>query len=229
MSMSYQSDATPTKTTETFIAKCGLRRIVRSGLRTGEYVLHRSFFTAIGGHRAVLFEEPRRVSDKTTSTHLHVARSILWYPFRHGLRTVNISHVVFDGALFESLSSAVRRDHSMALRSECRTLSPGDAQLLALQSWFVSTPCMDHGCQTAVRWGLRLYLQDKELMSTTWQVIESARTCFSTLVDHKSMWISSRLVFRDWTFQQQHVYTFWTLLGFGSGVAEQLATVQLRF
>ena len=174
----------------------------------------------------MLFEEPIRVADKTTSTHVHVARSLLKYPFDNGCYTVNVTHVVFDGALFESLSQSIRKDHQLALNRVCGTLSPGEAKLLRLQSWFVATPCMDHCCQASVRWGLRTYLSDKDLMSCVWQVIESGRTCFASLVDYMPLWIGSRLVFRDWQFD--HAYEYWTLMGFESDICEQLAAMQLR-
>ena len=227
ISLSYQSDATPTKTTETFIGQAGMFRVVRSGMRTGEYLLHRSFLRTADDQKTTFFGEPMRILDKTTMTHLQAARPYLFYPFKYGCRTVNITHVVFDGALFESLSLAIFRDHSKSLEIEARSMSVGEAQLLQLHSWFVGTPCMDHSCQNAVRWGLRQFLDQKELMKSVWSVIQSARTCFATLVDHLGLWIASRVVFKDWVFE--HAGMMWTMLGYEPHVCEQLVRLQLRF
>ncbi len=48
---------------------CCMFRVVRSGMRTGEYLLHRSFLWTPCDKKATFFGEPIRILDKTTMTH----------------------------------------------------------------------------------------------------------------------------------------------------------------
>jgi hypothetical protein len=155
ISVSYQSDCTPSTTQETIVATLGDERIVRTGARSAEYLLHRLFARASGHEHAVLFGPPDHLQDKTVSTHVRASRKYILYPFRFGSRTINISHVVFDGALWDPLSRALFSDHAMAIDAECASSDDADPSMMKLLCWFARTPCMLHSCHNALKWGLQ--------------------------------------------------------------------------
>lgn len=62
--LSYQSDATPTKTMEAFRKSLGAFSQLRvAGYRTSEYLLHRCFLSTSCGKHMVGMAEPRRIAD----------------------------------------------------------------------------------------------------------------------------------------------------------------------
>lgn len=161
INISFQSDATPTKATERFVGKLGGERVLRSGFRTGEYLLHRCVARTAGGRHMALMEEPRRIADKTTSTHLSVAESFLLYPFKYGCRGTNVVHTVFDGALYAPLSSGVfqlesfkttsahwRRRHVICPRARARCCGCALGSPGLLVSTMHVRSLFDGGCAT---------------------------------------------------------------------------------
>lgn len=133
VSISYQSDCTPSTTQEVFACTNGDKKVVRAGKRSSDYLLHRVFARASSGEQCVHIGFPHNMADKTTMTHVNASYEYLFYPFRRGSRTINITHVCFDGALFQPLSSALYSDHDLKLEAEINGLD-GDGAMLRLSS-----------------------------------------------------------------------------------------------
>ena len=160
VAVTYQADCTPSSTQETIVCKVGSKKVVRTGARTAEFLLHRVFARSADNRQAVLFGPPDLLADKTTSTHVRAARRYLCYPFAHGCRTINITHLVFDGAIFEPLTSQLHSDFCIAV-NRGSTAVDADPTLMKLCCWFVRTPCILHGVHNAMKWGMQHELGDK--------------------------------------------------------------------
>jgi hypothetical protein len=167
------------------------------------------------------------LSDKTAWTHLTAVDKVILYPFAFGCTAINISHTCFDGALFAALSDLVGRHRARALALSSTDLDDGTRKLLRLCSWYVATPCINHGARNSLKWPLKEYVENPKIMKDMWAIIETCRTCYATLMDYKSLWVASRLVFRDWTFE--NAYRLWTMLGIESQHCEALVEMQIRY
>ena len=91
VSVSFQSDSAPPRTSERRVSDMGENR---RRDRRGEHILQRRCARNVDEEMTALVDEPLRLFDEAVSTHLRAARKLLLYPW----------HVCFDGALFESLS-----------------------------------------------------------------------------------------------------------------------------
>ena len=226
IAISYQSDATPTVVMETSSVADGHRQHLNKGRRSAEFVLERMFAVAASGDRTVVLQWPLRLHDKTAWTHLSVAAKTMKYPFLYGCEAINITHVCFDGALFSSLSDLLHRHHARALADAAQAECAGEGGLLALRSWFVATPCMNHAAHCSARWPLKDILDDDRLMKDLWSIIESSRAAKTSVMDYAPWWLASRLVYRD--CDHEHFYRFWTMLGIESADCDELCNFQLR-
>ena len=227
ISVSYQSDCTPSKTQETFVARSGDDRVIRAGARSSEFLLHRLFARTPDHHQCVLFGPLVRLEDKTVMTHVHGARQYMLYPFQFGCRTINITHVVFDGALWDPLSAALYNDHAMAIEAESRT-DDADPTMLSLCSWFARTPCVLHSCHNSFKWALKHWLDDNQRMKDVWAIVASLRSSFGSLQPYLSIWVSARLVFRD-QVNEAWPYSLWCVVGLHAETCSELDRLQLCF
>ena len=141
IAVSYQSDCTPETTFERITALMGDQRIVRGGRRVSEFLLDRVFVLAASGHRSALFRPPLRMADKTAWCHLAAAEDVLFYGFKNGCTSINIFHVVVDGAVFLPFSDLLHRHFHQALDAHCSPLPRGEATLCRLSSLFAATLC----------------------------------------------------------------------------------------
>lgn len=227
ISISYQSDCTPCATQETFTAETGGKKIRRSGARSGEYLLHRTFARTPDHEQCVLFGPPDYVADKTVMTHAAAARKYLLYPFQFGCQTINITHVVFDGALWEPLTSTLYSDHARALKEHA--LSNGaDYDIMKLFSWFVRTPCVLHSCHNGLKWGLQHELGNNVYMKDVWSCVASLRQTFGSLQPYISTWVGARLVLRE-RAEDDWPCSLWSAIGIPEKLREELCRLNLRF
>ena len=225
--ISYQADCTPSTTQETFVAEANGERVVRSGARTSEYLLHRLFGKSACGRQSVFFGPPDLLADKTVATHMRAAQPYMLFPFRHGCRTISITHCCFDGALYDSLTSAFYSAHSMAVKEESEQ-DDSDAGLLALTSWFLRTPCLLHSCHNALKWALREWVDDRQRMKDVWAVAASIRSSFGTLQPYISKWISARVAFRD-PSDGSWPYELWCMVGLDPVLCTEMDRLKLCF
>lgn len=225
--ISYQNDATPGTTHETFCIELGGKRIVKKGERSNEFLLHRTFARTPDHRQCVCFGYPQRLSDKTVPTHIQAARPFLFYPFKHGARSISITHVCFDGALWDPLSRMIYSDHSMAIDSEGAS-EERDLNMLELCAWFVRTPCVLHNCHNSMKWALGDFLSDSQFMKDTWSVVAALRSCFGSLEQYISLWVSARLAFRE-PGDAEQLQTLWELIGYEADLIADLVRLELLF
>ena len=155
-----------------------------------------------------------RVLDKIAWTHLSIAANTMKYPFLHGCDGINVTHVCFDAALCPALSDLLHRHHARALADAAQAECTGEGRLLALRSWFVATPCMNHVAHCSARWLLKDIFDDDRLMKDLWSIIQPSGAAKVSVLDYVPWWLASRLVFRD--CDDEHCYRFWTMLGIES-------------
>jgi hypothetical protein len=136
-----QCDCTPASTEETVIVGLGGKWVVRRGRRMSEYLLHRLFARSADLRQRVVFGHPQRLADKTASAHHAAARPPLLFRYQHGCETINITHLIFDGALWDSLSRSIYSERACAVDMEAPS-ADCDSTWLKLCSWFVRTPCV---------------------------------------------------------------------------------------
>ena len=101
-----------------------------------------------------------RIADKTASTHFKAARGLCKFPFELGAKALNITHAVFDRAIFSAQDRLLRQAHEQSLAELRRTLAPGEADLLHLQSWYVSSGCCHHDGHGGLKWSLHPGIDD---------------------------------------------------------------------
>jgi len=225
VAVTYQSDATPEITFQRHDVEVAGRRLQRGGYQTGEYLLDRLFAVAPSGQQCVLFRCPLRLADKTAWTHLQAASQMLLYPWEYGCRSVSITHLVVDGAVFSALRALLHRHHARAVATFCSTLAAGEATIHRLCSWFVASQCVTHGAHNSFKAAMKDNLGDQQL-KTMWGIIEGLRTCHTTLMAFARSFVASRIVYRDWSLENGD--RMWRMLCFESDIVEKLCHLQLR-
>lgn len=77
--------------------------------------------------------------------------------------------------------------------------SPTDGRvgdkLLHLTEFVLVTPCAAHDAQSAFRWSMHKWLQDKELVREAYVSIEALRNSMDLIMNHLSEWIALRISF----------------------------------
>eukprot|EP00969_Alexandrium_andersonii_P114198 5048804-Alexandrium_andersonii.AAC.1 len=130
-------------------------------------------------------------------THVQAAQDFLIYPFLHGCQTINVFHVIFDGALFQPLSSALYSHHNKALVEQVMATGGIHGPFLQYLSWFIATPCMSHSCHNALKWALKDMLENRARMKDIWACVASLRSSFGGFQPFITMWTAARLCYAE--------------------------------
>lgn len=225
IALSYQADETPEITFERCDIHLFGQWIKRGGFRTGEYLLDR-LFARTATDMNVLFRCPVRLANKTGWAHLAAASQVILFPWNFGCVSINIFHIVVDGAVYSTLRDLLHRLHQKDLQAFCATLPEGDGRLLRVCSWYVSTQCVNHSAHNSFKNALKESFSDEALLKDMWGTIEGLRTCYITLMEFARLWVCTRLVFQDWEMEQGAA--LWSMLGFNMEMAERLNDLQIR-
>ena len=137
------------------------------------------------------------------------------------------SFTSFDGAIFEPLTSQLYSDFCIAVDRES-TAVDADPTLMKLCCWFVRTPCILHGVHTAMKWGMQHELGDKQFSKEVWGCVAGLRSSYGSLEPFLTMWITSRLVFRE-AGAGELPDALWCLLGLTPSLCDEVDTLKLRF
>lgn len=125
-----------------------------------------------------MFMEPRELPNKSALTHFAAAREMTQFPFEMGSRFLNITHPVFDRAVYSAEDKLMRQQHELSLTAVISGMEVGQARILKLLSCYVSRRCSNHDVQNALKWSIHSYIEDKDPMKNMWKVIASLRNGF---------------------------------------------------
>ena len=127
-----------------FISTSNDGRVVRSGARTAEYLLHKLFGRSSCKHHCVFFGLLDVLAVKTASSHVQAAKPYMMSPFsillslcESGTRMLRRGLVgwIHGQRLFE--------DHHVVVATEAQQPDSQDS-LLPLSCWFIGTLCFLH-------------------------------------------------------------------------------------
>jgi hypothetical protein len=223
----YGNDTTPLTTKERWVQTYEHLSVRRSGGACKEYLIQRTWAQNLRGDASVMFCEPRRMLNKTAECHFSACRDLMSFPFELGALSLNITHAVFDRAVFSAEDALLRRQHELSLMQVTSSMPLGEGKLLRLLSWYVSTGCCIHDVHNGLKWSIMNVVKDKDLAKNMWKVVASLRSGFSELVAHVSSWVVANIVFKDWEFHNGE--KLWTMLGLPSEWVQVLAQLQLRW
>ena len=224
---SVGNDTTPLTTRLRWESCYGDVRVVKSGGACGEYLIQRCWAQDLAGNATVMFEEPRCLVNKSAECHFSACRQLLLFPFEGGARTLNITHAVFDRAIYTAEDALLRRQHELALLQCTRALPAGEGDILRLLSWYVSSGCCIHDVHNALKWSISEVLKDQELTGKMWKVLASLRGGFQELATHVAAWVTAHLSFQDWDFE--HREFLWTMLGLSAEWVEVMSDLHIRW
>ena len=121
-------------------------------------------------------------------------------------------HTVCDRAVVEPLAGHVQQFHKAV-----DGLMPNDSYeagppaLLELMPWATNAGCCAHDAHGALGRSLQVFLEDSEVTTSTWVVLESCRNTLHVLANAAPAWLPTALVFQGWDFCEEDEY--WKLLG----------------
>lgn len=225
---SYASDCTPLKTVE--IYKQGMADIAvsRSGRSSREWLVQRLFLTDAEGATTCAFVEPKLLSDKTAWTHCQ-AQLEMTDMARQLHKGITIAHHCWDRAVVEPCTRHQLQRHAAYDELLHDEMSPFDATMACMQSWFTSCGCMAHDLHNSLRWSVMSFLGDAAVMRSCWIVMESLRNSFDLLVLAMPVWLSSVLAFEDFSGTPGILDAFWRMLGLEESWVSLLVFLQLRW
>ena len=217
------ADGTPITTVETHSVDWDKFKIRRTGRRCREYLVMRCWLQDPEGSVTCLFDDVKRMSDKTALTHYNgIVR--LWKGARaHGHRGFLIAHHVFDRAVHEAVTR--RMDQRQAAFEYHLTCTMGSAAvLLILKTWTTSGGCVLHDLQNALKWAVFHMFGDASILRDCWVVFAALRSSMDQLISNTARWLMLHVRFDHHPYHAEDMDKWWTLLRV---CASMLATFQL--
>lgn len=228
----YSSDGTPLTTVHRYGLQAGGKRFRREGGALHEVLLERGFVKAyaLGGalEGCALVGEPRPLDKGKAAWSVYTA-AIEFHPLlrEQGHEGILISHYAFDRALFDSLERKMRQRHEVFYASVAGK-SRGQAELLRLTDWVLSTGCGNHDCQNALKWGCREFMEDPgALLKDLFIAIESVRNGYAALHDYLRLWLLKIVQFQKAPFDEDALGEFWRALGVEADMVQEVMRLNL--
>ena len=148
---------------------------------------------------------------------------------------IAVQHYAFDRAMHTPLVRRFKQHHALLASAAGGTVTNATgAQTLfqpAYLEWVVDTPCANHDCHNALKWGLFEWLTDEGLMKTVFIVIESIRNGHSLLEAEVGRWIGRVVKWadEDELMSPMEATALWSSLGVEPKWADHLVHLGLVF
>lgn len=224
----YSSDSTPLTTRDMHKACAGAFAATRFAASTKSWLVHRLFLLDSHGDSAVVFEQPKWLTDKTAMCHLSAQMALTDMARQSPRDAITISHHVFDRALKESCGRLQMQRHRAFDEFEEAEHGPEHARLSSLRSWCVTVGCSAHDVHNAFRWSIMAFVGDPAVMRKCWVVLQSLRSSFGLLTAALPDWLALRIEFDD-APDPEALFDFWVMLGQTHEWARELAILHLRW
>ena len=208
----------------------------RSGRQSAEFLVKNQFIRAHlpgGCFTRALLQEPLPLKHGKTAHAILQACLKDWRSLRQlGHTGCAIEHYCFDRFSITAHERLWRQWHQMSARSFVSPDANVSPEVLRLTDFVLVTPCAAHDAQSAFRWSMHRWLNDKDLVREAYVAVEALRNSMDLILSHLSEWLALRISFvpdlplghRD----QRH--TLWQTLDIEFETAEILSqTLQMIF
>jgi hypothetical protein len=222
----FGSDTTPLRTRQRWLSKVDELLVVRSSVRTDDWLIQRCFLYDGFGNRATVLPDPVLLADKTAWSHFEAQRRLFPLPRQLGHRGIALHHHVWDGAVKSACERAARQLHSAHHLHTASIETDGETILLQLRSWVTCVRCILHVCHNGLRWAISEWINDKDLTRSCWIVSESLVNSQHVLLEHLDSWVEAHIEYSD---SLENLAELWALLGFCGDWLDLLVGLQLRW
>ena len=201
---------------EAHAAGVGQSRITRKGKMLHELLMQRGMLkagTVTGVSMAVILADPVPLTlGKKAVNCFAAACKFFPMPRKAGHRHICVTHVAFDRALLAPLDRLLRQRRAAFYSPAHGPDLGGDAPLLALMDWHVTTGCCLHDASNGLKWGMFPFTAPG-LLEDLHISIESLRNSFGFIHPHIGAFLSRCLKFEAPSGDKDEVRQFWSMLG----------------
>ena len=175
----------------------------KTGTETNEYLVQHEFIRYVSAtgkaiDHAVL-QDPLPMKHGKGGNECFTAFVEFQRPLRNmGHTGITIQHHAFDRALFSILSRLVSQWHQNMDLDELELHGHSDeAKMRVLKVWVLFTPCAVHDCHNGLKWSLKWYFDDEELVKLVWGAVEALRNSLDLLFRSLPAWLMEVVAFTD--------------------------------
>ena len=148
-----------------------------------------------------------------------------------GHRGISMSYYVFDRKLQRPLFRNACANHRVYHKHKAMK-NPDDPLLTRsfLTDWQLSTGCGNHDAHNATQWALSPCSADmKDTLKALFLAVDALRKCYGTLVKVLPVFVANNLAYRAPTGSEDEVRQWWTAIGTGSDMVEELTDLGLEW